>query len=381
MEQERRQDIRHQHRQRQSYNDLLMQLSGQPVREREWESQANQDLRLNNCSQNTDSLSVPRDCPAIKDVTSQTDFRGLYHADNEHALEALFPGRGHELSIEFRQRATASSQAGWPAPPAAQTPRNKGSRGNSEKNLQKEACLTREKIPVSKTRLDMTAARHDDETLKAYSKEQFLSRTAPPPPDQKVQLLHEDFSPKTTLNDPGRVTGNFQRTQQFTLDHGPWKPGSSPKHKTGKGMENLPPPKKPLTYPVLALSSPTAKGAQAQGSLQASEVGSPARSSPTFQSSVSSKLRQSNSGFPSKRHSLGLVEAPSAAVCRELDQFEASMTSLPRVSNFFGTPRSQARAAAQTQGAAGARSLQIPANGLSRSASAPAAQTSSPDSP
>merc|ERR1711977_275520 len=101
-----------------------MQLSGQPVRQRDLDS--SQELKFNNCSQRTEVLSMSREPPEIKDVTGQTDFRGLFHADNEHALEAMFPGSGHELSVEFRQRATASTKAGFPAPAAASTPRMKG---------------------------------------------------------------------------------------------------------------------------------------------------------------------------------------------------------------------------------------------------------------
>jgi hypothetical protein len=379
MEQERRQDIKHDFKQRQNYNDLLMQLSGQPVRQREWEG--SQSMRLTNCSIRTENLSVAREPAPITDVTSQTDFRGLFHADNEHALEALFPGSGHELSMEFRQRATASTKAGWPAPAAASTPRLKGKKGAREKTLQKEATLTTEKVPVSKPRLDNVATRHHDDTLKHYSKAQFLSTVAPPPMDQKKQLLNEDFSPKTTLHDPGRVTGSFQRTEQGILPHGRFHPGS-PKR---KGMEHLPPAQRSYTYPVLAPTSPTARGAQA--SAQASEGNSPMS---TFQSSASSPLRR-NSSLPSvsaKRRSLkGTLEAPSAAVCRELDQFEANLTSLPRVSNCFGTPRSQRRAASsqmhmqgpgrldrsQSAAVASEPSADETFSGLSRSASAPVA--------
>lgn len=345
MEQERRQDIRHDFKQRQSYNDLLMQLSGQPVRMRD----ESQDIRHNNCSERSLQLSVAREPPPISDVTSQTDFRGLFHADNEHALEALFPGNGHELSVEFRQRATASTKAGWPAPSKAQTPRGKCKKGSREKALQKEASLTTERVPIARARLDSVGTRIDDDTLKNYSKAQFLSTAAPPPPAQKSQLLHEDFSPHSTLHDPHRVTGTFQRTDQSTLNHGPFHP-SSPGGR--KAMEHLPPAQRSYTYPVLVPTSPSAKGAQASGS----DMNTPMS---TFQSSVSSQMRHTNSStavFAQKRRSQG-AEAPSSAVCRELDQFEASMTCLPRVSNFFGTPRSHRRVMSQTQLAAQSGSL------------------------
>jgi len=339
MEQERRLDIRHDFKQRQSYNDILMQLSGQPVRQREWESQG---PRLNNCSQRTEELCLPQDWPEVKDVTGGTDFRGLIHADNEHALEALFPGSGHELSVEFRQRATASTKAGWPAPPAATTPRMKGKKGSREKALQKDACLSTGSVPISQQRLDSVATRVHDDTLKNYSKAQFLSTTAPPPPDQKQQLCREDFSPKTMLQDPARVTGSFQRTSHTSLPHAPYHPGS-PKCKT---MEELPPAQRSYTYPVLVQTgTPSHAGRQAFGGSPSSQPfgGSPSSS---HMSASAPALRQSNSssaGLSRKRRSYGGGEDTSQAVCRELDNFEAGITSLPRVSNFFGTPRSHRR--------------------------------------
>jgi len=389
MEQERRLDIRHDFKQRQSYNDLLMQLSGQPVRQREWESQ---EPRFNNCSQRTDSLSVAREPPPITDVTSQTDFRGLFHADNEHAMEALFPGAGHELSMEFRQRATASIKAGFPAPPKASTPRMRGKKASAsrEQEIRQEATLTAEAVPISKPRLDAAGTRAHDEVLKTYSKAQFLNTVAPPPPAQRKQLLQEDFSPNSTLHDPGRVTGSFQRTEQGSLPHGPFAPGS-PKHAQGKGMEHLPPAQRSYTYPVLAPASPSAKGAQA--SAQPSPMNSPMSTSMNFaQSSVSDPLRRTNSSSAvlatnKRRTSRGAAqEVLSSAVCRELDQFDATMTSLPRVCNFFGTPRSHRRAASQmqlqSQGALG-RSLTHSVGGVSHDISGPnlSRSTSAPAMP
>lgn len=368
MEQERRQDIRHDFRHRQSYNDLLMQLSGQPVRQRDWESQ---DLRLNNCSQRTESLSVARDVPVPTDVTSLTDYRGLFHCDNAHALEALFPGSGHELSVEFRQGATASVKPGYPAPPKATTPRKTGY-GSRDKAMQQSSTLTQERVPISKDRLDCVAARTNCEVLKSYSKAQFLPTSAPPPPNQRQQLLREDFSPQSTLNDPFRVTGSFQRTEQGSLSHGPFQKKTRP-----ATMESLPPAQRSYTYPMLAPTSPTAKGAQ--DSRQASEMGSPnstfyPSASQCGQGSASAPMlmrnNSSSGGFTKKRRNSGAGGAQSSAVCQELDQFESSMASLPRVCNFFGTPRSHRRLAqstSQTQLSGGMAQL-------SRSISAPTVQ-------
>jgi hypothetical protein len=337
MEQERRQDIRHDFRQRQHYNNLLMHLSGQPFKNQE---ESTSSTRFNNCSQRTDELAVPREVAQFKDVTTLNDFRGLVHADNSHAIEALMPGYGHELSVEFKQRATASSKASFPAPPAAMTPRRLSL--PSREGSHEEVSLTTERIPVSKQRLSNVGTRRHDSTLKKHSKAQFLSTAAPPPPDQKRQLLNEDFSPKTTLRDPGRCTGDFERTDHANLSHGPYG-SESPKR---KGMELLPPATRSMVYPVLAATSPNAKGAQA--SRQASEMSFPNSPMSSFQASASQPNFRRNSTMSSpacrKNRSKGGPEAPTAAVCRELDAFEESLGQHANVSNFFGTPKSHRRA-------------------------------------
>lgn len=333
MEQERRQDIRHDFKQRQHYNNLLMHLSGQPYRNQE---ESTSTTRFNNCSQRTDELAAPREVAHFKDVTSLTDFRGLIHADNHHALEALMPGYGHEMSMEFRQRATSSSKASFPPPPAAATPRRHSL--PSRELSHEEVSLTTERIPVSKQRLSNVGTRRHDNTLKKHSKAQYASTAAPPPPDQKRQLLNEDFSPKTTLRDPGRVTGDFERTDHANLNHGPYG-SESPKR---KGMELLPPASRSYVYPVLVATSPKAKGAQA--SAQASETSYPATpmsaSQPNFRrnSSMSVPSPASRKGRPK-----GGLDAPTAAVCRELDDFEEKLGQQASVSNFFGTPKSHRR--------------------------------------
>jgi len=280
-------------------------------------------------------MSVPKGLgPPIVDVTSQSDFRGLFHADNEHALEALYPGNGHQLSVEFRQSATDSTKAGWPAPPAASTPRLLGKKGGREKAL-REKSITKEMVPISKTRLDGVATRIHDECLKDHSKAQFLSHVAPPPPDQRKQLLKDDFSPKTMMQDPGRVTGLFQRTEHGSLSH--LQGEGSPKQ---KNMESLPPAQRSFTYPVMAPTSPNARGAQAG-------MKSPISTFQSSQSTPALRLTSFSTGSASSKK----LRAPASAgqgsnsttVGRELDQFESTLTALPRVSNFFGTPRSHRR--------------------------------------
>jgi len=354
MEQERRQDIRHDFTQRQSYNDLLMQLSGQPVRQREWESQG---PRFNNCSQRTIEISAPKGLgPPIVDVTSQNDFRGLFHADNEHALEALYPGNGHQLSVEFRQSATDSTKAGWPAPPAASTPRMGAKRGAREKAM-REKPLTKEMVPISKTRLDGVATRVNDECLRDHSKAQFLSHVAPPPPDQRKTLMKDDFSPKTMMQDPGRVTGLFQRTEQGSLSH----------LSRQASKEALPPAQRSFTYPVMAPTSPNARGAQL-GSKSPISMFQSSQSTPALRLTSYSNGSAASSRAQSKKQ-----RAPASSgqgsnattVGRELDQFESTLTALPRVSNFFGTPRSHRRTVQGIQSSQSTGSL----SGLARVAS------------
>jgi hypothetical protein len=345
MEQERRQDIRHDFRQRQNYNTLLMELSGQPSRS--LSADESSELRVNSCSQRTEEMAEPRDTPRFDDVTSLTDFRGLFHADNEHALEALFPGFGHDLSVEFRNRATASAKAGFPPPSPPETPRLSHS-GSRDEAIRKNATLTTEKKQIAQQRLEGVATRVHDETLSRHSKAQFLNTAAPPPPQQSKQLLKEDFTPKTTLQDPGRVTGSFERTDHCYLTHGPYSE-SSPKR---KAMESLPPAQRSYVYPVLTAASPVAKGAQASG--QVSETSSPITSfhATTSQANWRRSVTSLTSTVSRKRRAKGPADTTSAAVCRELDAFEASAPTLPRVTesrqllrnpaiaNFFGTPRS-----------------------------------------
>jgi len=190
MEQERRSDLRADLQQRQAHTDRLMQLSGQAVRTHLPPGQVHKSL--NNCSSRTEELSKPRRASIPRDVTAQTDFRGLVHADNEHALEALFPGAGHELSVEFRARATASSQPGWPPPAPAETPRVVAGKHSREARLQQDASLTKLSIPSSAQRLEKVGTRNDPDQLKQHSKAQFLPTVAPPPPDQSITLLDED---------------------------------------------------------------------------------------------------------------------------------------------------------------------------------------------
>jgi len=322
MEEERRHMIRTDLKQRQHYNDLLCHLSGQPVRA------SSSPPGPNNCTERTEELARPRGTPPLRDVTQQSDFRGLFHADCEHALEALFPGHGHELSVEFRERVTASAQAGWPPPPAAQTPRRPKKGANRELTMQQDAILSKHSVPVSAHRLQGVAARTHDEALKEHSKAQFLPKTAPPPPAQSKQLLREDWSPKTTLKDKGRTMGiDFRRTDQGSLPHSP-----------SKGMEDLPPPRRQYTYPVMVGTSPKAKGAMEASLRQALDSVSVGSDEIVTSRGLTRNVSEAMS-FASRGRRNKVSQAPTKAVCQELDTFESNMETMPRICNFFATPR------------------------------------------
>merc|ERR1711924_130946 len=107
MEQYRRQDTLQDFRRRSTYNDMLEQMAGQPARRRD-----PHHIMPNNCSKRTEELAKPKQPYVITDITRMTDYRGLVHADSQLALEALFPGAGHEESLRIKAETTALSRAG-----------------------------------------------------------------------------------------------------------------------------------------------------------------------------------------------------------------------------------------------------------------------------
>lgn len=343
-EEERRHHIRLDFQHRQHYNDVLMHAAGQPVKQRTEELSS-----LNNCSTRTDQLSVPREAAQIGDVTRHTDFRGLFHADNEHALEALFPGQGHEQSVEWREQATASSRGGWPPPDKQKAQYNVPKGKSREKAMLKTATLTQEHVPIADARANNVVARQNDEMLKTYSKAQFLSHEAPPPPDQRKMLMVEHWSTSITNApcDTKKNTGKFARTTPGSPSHSPKvsknKSTASVSELPTGSMEHLPPPHRPFTYPVLAPASPNARGAQLSVD--------PSEASPT--ASPGTGMRRINStpgslATAKRNRSLGSgQETKSMALCKELDSFESVLEPMPRVSNFFNTPRGQSKGLAR----------------------------------
>eukprot|EP00929_Paragymnodinium_shiwhaense_P008237 TRINITY_DN112178_c0_g1_i1.p1 TRINITY_DN112178_c0_g1~~TRINITY_DN112178_c0_g1_i1.p1 ORF type:complete len:664 (+),score=159.20 TRINITY_DN112178_c0_g1_i1:143-2134(+) len=257
MEQERRQDIMADLQMRQSQNDMLMQMSGQPVRQRE------QRAMPASHSERSLQLAAHREQAFDKNITMNTDFRGLFHADNGHALEALYPGFGHDMVEQFKSRASQSTNPGFPPPPAAQTPRRErhqsaGATGTAKDFAARTEAIARHSIPSSPSRMGAKIqSRFDDHTYQSNATAQSLPTSAPPPPDQSKVLCQENFSPATTMRDPRRVTGDFARTKHYSGKNA--YEGEKHSGKRGQEWGHVPPPRKPYTYPVLAPTSPTSK--------------------------------------------------------------------------------------------------------------------------
>mmetsp|Transcript_1154 Transcript_1154/g.2850 ORF Transcript_1154/g.2850 Transcript_1154/m.2850 type:complete len:579 (-) Transcript_1154:67-1803(-) len=326
MEAERRADIRADFQQRQAHTDRLMMMSGQPVRI------GLHDRQLpNNCSQRSEEMALPRQHSQCKDVTTNIDFRGLIHADNEHALEALFPGAGHELSVEFRARATESTAPGWPPPPPAETPRMRDTKKNREAEMQQSVSMSKASIPASTQRLAGIGVRSNEDLHQQHAKAQFLPTRAPPPPNQKESLLEEDWSPAATLHDKGRVTGDFSRTEHSFMSHGK------------RSMEKLPPPRRQMVYHVVVPASPKAADPSPSNKPDGLSL---SMMSLSRNESAPAILGGAAASRGPKRGRLGAAEAPVSAVCRELDSFEASYDPVPRIRNFFHTPRAHGQRSA-----------------------------------
>lgn len=356
MEQERRQDIMADLQMRQAHTDMLMQMSGQPLREQETTHRIPQ-----NCSDRTHDLAKPREMHKHKDVTRLTDFRGMVHADNEAALEAMEPGFGHEYCMKFRENATKSIEAGWPKPARAETP--KRNLRKTHEQLAQADDVHKFAIPSSAVRIEKSATRRDDVTLKGHSKAQFLPTKAPPAPSQSKSLLSEDFSPATSMRDPMRSThSNFLRTEPGTHR----QPTEAAKHSTpmGQALGHAPPARRQYVYPVVVPASPMAKAQVRSCDDSANNSNGPSPkstmrrngSAPAFggfasPASTAHDAHQTMRGFSPKsslmatrqssRQSRQAQKAVSS-VCKELDEFEGKCQPVPVKSNFFNTPRKSA---------------------------------------
>lgn len=318
MEMERRHDLISDFQHRQAHNDKLMELSGQPLRR----TAHNERQLPNSCTPHVEALARPKkEIPMSQtDVTRLTEFRGLHHADHEHALEVLYPGFGHELSHKFRDAVSKTAEVGWPPPPPAMTPRKPTA---SERRARKNAVsITTPSPPVTQQRLERVGTRARGDMVSDHAQMQFLPTRAPPPPDQRQTLLKEDWKTGTLLRDKDKATGSFQRTDHVSSP-------SSPLRKLDG--EDPPPPLRSLTYPVIAPLSPKHSRDKDEPVAPDSPFGTMARNL-----SAPSLLPSSEGRRKAER---AAIEREAESFRNELAEFEARAQPVPRLSNFFGTPR------------------------------------------
>mmetsp|Transcript_72875 Transcript_72875/g.236785 ORF Transcript_72875/g.236785 Transcript_72875/m.236785 type:complete len:575 (-) Transcript_72875:201-1925(-) len=323
MEQERRSDLRADLQQRQAHTDRLMLLSGQPL----CPHHATRSTEVID-SERTHELAGHRELHKPIDVTVLSDFRGLIHADNPHAMEALFPGSGYEHSMEFRARATASCEPGWPAPARAETPPIGKKAQSRELQVRKEVSLSHLSVPASAYRLEAIGGRSHDEALVNHSMSQFLPTVAAPPPDQSASLLNEDWSPSATMRDRARVTGSFARTSTSSVAGSP-------------SNESRPPPRRSMVYPMVAPTSPSAALRVANNGLSRTQSMHMSASAPALFGLTAS----STAGFQQQPRKKAKGPHTTKSVCEELDMFEekARASSVANISNFTSTPRASSQ--------------------------------------
>lgn len=356
MERERRLDIRSDHEQRMAYNDMLEELAGQPPRRKD------PNHRLpNDCTKRIEEMARPADPKPPKHVTQRTDYRGLYHVDNKHALEARFPGGGHDLSVELAERATANAQPGWPPPPRFETPHVADPEGTEFPQMPSTAStggssgLRQGSVPVSQERLDKVALRSDDEVQAQFATLQRQSSAAPPAPEQKKTLLVEPL-----VNDALHMGLDFAPRETHTSRLG----GSQ---ESSKSIVDTAPPRRDLVYPVVV---PTVEEQMVRPEWRPKRPVRPAGVAARPTASADPRRRRQAKGTDNgtgalsarEPRSQGTGEAEPAlaastqlsmpraeptlgAVCQHLDEFEATLRPAPHIGNFWmGAARSAQKA-------------------------------------
>jgi len=350
-EQERRHDLMADLEDRRRHNTMLQYLSGQPVRE----PSASSSTRSlpNNCTNRVEELAKPRPPFKAANVTANTDFRGLVHVDHEHALEAMYPGYGHDLAVEFCHRATLSTQAGFPPPAPLLTPRKQDLKEGRQAQAvlaSLDGSLEKASVPVSPQRLDMTATRRGDEELALHAKAQFLPTRAPPAPDQRKTLMKEDWSPKATMNDPMRITGGFSRTDISSASKSLGRKELSRSLTTSTthltrlkpSGEQTVPPTRDVVYPVITPSSPkvTRTTASTSFGIDGKSTTSTFGGSSMVSQRASSRRNRINrvatqaSTTSSLRAGFATDDSDDEALVEEI-----GAPPMPRVCNFFGPPQ------------------------------------------
>jgi len=225
LETQRRQDARVDLAHRAAYTDMLMELSGQPVRRNNLSP-----TRFKGCSEHIEELAQPREPPKACeiDVTRLPEYRGLVHVDHQNALEACFPGTGHVLSEALKDRVTECSRAQWPPPAPPETPLITAKRNRS--------CTIRQaSLPVHPARL-VVGGRHTDELLAKHASEQFQECEAPPALQHQRSLLTE-----TLIKDVKHMSQELSPRTNHT----------SRSLTSGDSLVELAPPLRPMTYPVV----------------------------------------------------------------------------------------------------------------------------------
>lgn len=308
----------------------------------------------NSCTPRVEALARHKEQYHIDDVTKLSDFRGLIHVDNEHALEKRWPGKGHELSGKFRETITESAKGGWPPPPRPATPTLGAKRRGTTIRAGDSVALRKGSVPVTKHRMTVVPMRSDDdEVLSRHAKTQFLRTTAPPAPEQVDTLVKEDMM---RLRDPSMS----QRCNMFSArtEH------SSVSLDSQKAVgETVAPPRRAYVYPVLVpaeggsrnvkrqqtLSAPPTKGGRgpaprsARGSSTGRPGGNAAAGAKPQPSPREEDPNAEASAQPTSR-SLGLFGGSKVnmkSVVSDLDDFEASLRPATQLGNFWMTPRTE----------------------------------------
>ena len=133
---------------RMTYNAMLMELAGQAPRPH------HPCRAASGCSPRVGALAQPTQPKLITDITKRSDYRGLVHVDHYTALEARFPGSGHNLAMTFSSEATEKTKPAFPAPepPATPVPQKMASTSTS---------IRKGSVPVSHKRLQGVGRRQD----------------------------------------------------------------------------------------------------------------------------------------------------------------------------------------------------------------------------
>ncbi|CAK0804379.1 unnamed protein product [Prorocentrum cordatum] len=312
IEQERRHDIRADLQLRQAHTDRLMLLSGAPVAERSSEDVL-QPAADNSCL--GDRLSRTAIKAERPDVSLRSDFRGLIHADNEHALEMTnpVPWLRARAQCGVPREDQQDHRAGLAAAAAG---------GDARPRRDAGGARARRALRGGRHGLDPHVAHEarerglpNDEMLAAHAKAQFRPTVAPPPLDQSKTLLGEDWSASTVLRGGGsRVTGSFSRTSHVNAS---------------RSEGDLPPPRRRMVYPVLAPTSP-----HSRAPVDVSHMSSMTHTSSLHRSASVPAMAASTS-----RSGRAAAARATAEVCGELDSWEANTAKVPGINNFFGPPR------------------------------------------